>query len=125
MVKTKTTMDTNQGHKFLNLLNISYDNRSIIYIIETHVRRRKCACFFGFYSRTNSFSSFTPENYPDRLHTWPEIKTRVFFRLLSSFLLPLFGYFKHCFHGIILRVFCIPFLVSWLYQNRRNYIRYS
>ena len=29
MVKTKTTMDTNQGHKFLNLLNISYDNRSI------------------------------------------------------------------------------------------------
>ena len=52
MVKTKTTMDTNQGHKFLNLLNISYDNRSIIYIIETqYVRRRKCACF----------SSLTPE----------------------------------------------------------------
>ena len=62
LVKTKTTMDTNQGHKFLNLLNISYDNRSIIYIIETqYVRRRKCACFFGFYSRTNSFSSFMPE----------------------------------------------------------------
>ena len=83
-------MDTNQGHKFLNLLNISYDNRSIIYIIETHVRRRKCTCFFGFYSRTNSFSSFTPENYPDRLHAFPEIKTLVFFSLLSSFLLSFF-----------------------------------
>ena len=53
----------------------------------------------------------------DRLHAWPEIKALVFFRLLSSFLLPLFGYFKHCFHGIILRVFCIPVLVSCLYQN--------
>ena len=126
LVKTKTTMETNQGHKFLNLLNISYDNRSIIYIIETHVRRRKSACFFGFYSRTNSFSSFMPETIRIyRLHTWPEIKTRVFFRLLSSFLLPLFGYLKRCFHGIILRVFCIPFLVSWLYQSRRHYIRYS
>ena len=78
-------MDTNQGHKFLNLLNISYDNRSIIYIIETHVRRRKCACFFGFYSRTNSFSSFTPENYPDRLHTWPEIKRAFSFACCRRF----------------------------------------
>lgn len=115
-------MDTNQGHKFLNLLNISYDNRyiSIIYIIETHVRRRKCACFFGFYFRTNSFSS-----YPDRLHAWPEIKTLVFFRLLSSFLLPLFGYFNTVFMVSSLESSRIPFLVSWLYQNRRNCIRYS
>ena len=96
-------MDSNQGHKFLNLLNISYDNRSIIYIIETqYVRRRKCACFFGFYSRTNSFSSFTPENYPDRWHTWPEIKTLVFFRLLSSFLLSFF--------------WLLQTLLSWYYQ---------
>ena len=61
-----------------------------------------------------------------RLHAWPEIKRSFSFAcMLSSFLLPFFGYLKHCFHGIILRVFCIPFLVSWLYQNRRNYIRYS
>ena len=61
-------MDWNQGHKILNLLNIPYVNRSIIYIIETQfVSRRKCACFFGFYSRANSFSGFMPENYQDRL----------------------------------------------------------
>ena len=96
-------MDSNQYHKILNLLNISYDNRSIIYIIKTqYVRRRKCACFFGFYSRTNSFSSFTPENYSDRLHAWPEIKTLVFFRLLSSFLLSFF--------------WLLQALFSWYYQ---------
>lgn len=33
MVKSKTTMDSNQAHKILNLLNISYDNRSTIYIL--------------------------------------------------------------------------------------------
>ena len=47
----------------------------LLSIIETqYVRRRKCACFFVFCSRANGFSSFTPENYPDRLHAWPEIK---------------------------------------------------
>ena len=47
----------------------------LLSIIETqYVRRRKCACFFVFYSRANSFACFTPENYPDRLHAWPEIK---------------------------------------------------
>ena len=95
-------MDSNQGHKILNLLNISYDNRSIIYIIETRVRRRKCVCFFGFYSLANSFSGFTPENYPDKMHAWPEIKTLVFFRLMSSFLLSFF--------------WLLQALFSWYYQ---------
>ena len=111
-------MDTNQGHKFLNLLNISYDNRSIIYIIETqYVRRRKCACFFGFYSRTNSFSSFTPENYPDRLHTWLEIKKARFLSFAVVVFVVIFLATSNTVVMVlsIVRVFCIPFLVSWLY----------
>lgn len=52
-----------------------------------------------------------------RLHAWPEIKRSFSFVCSRRFCCHFFGYFKHCFYGIINGVFCFPFLVSWLYQN--------